>query len=87
MNMLEALIIPSINKLLWIEDTEKVANGLVYIINNALDIVAPKKKTQLRNNYAPGLSMKTKELMNVETKLKLNIKAHKLIVTCWNTEN
>ena len=69
-SMLQNLDIPAINKLLWCMDTNTVANELVSIINQALNRVAPIKKMQMRNNYAPHLKEETKSLMKMRDRLK-----------------
>ena len=69
-NMLQELNLPNINKLLWNWNVESVAENLVFEINKALDVVAPFKNIQLRNNYAPHLSDETKEQMKLRDILK-----------------
>ena len=61
--MLDALNIVEINKLMWSDNTDFVAGQLVHLINMALDQVAPVKKIQIRNRYAPYISESTKVLM------------------------
>ena len=61
--MLKCLEMPFINKLMWNDNPEEVADHLVASINRSLDIVAPFKKTQIRKHYAPSISEATKILM------------------------
>ena len=63
--MLEVLDIPLFNVLLYENDTNKVANEIVSLINKGLDIIAPIKTTQTRYKYAPYLSVETKEQMSL----------------------
>ena len=68
--MLSSLNIPAINRLLWSTSADYVADQLVTEINLALDLTAPFKKIQLRNNYAPSLSPQTKILMGIRNDAK-----------------
>ena len=75
--MLANLDIPAINELLWKTDVNEVASRLVSIITNALDIVAPFRKIQTRNNYAAHLSEETKLLMKKRDSLKATMNISK----------
>ena len=70
LGLVQKLDMPLLNSLLENNDADTIAETMVEEINRVLDLVAPIKTIQLRTNYAPHLTIDTKNVMKKRYILK-----------------